>query len=217
MEDKKTCIICGNEAHHRLTKLGNDYYQCWSCRTLFSGPIDQEGMVGGEHEEGRNIEQNHLRINRVNEMTLGLKKEDVHILDFGCGHGMFVSDLKKAGYANAVGYDAYNDYYSRLPETNKFSIVTMTEVIEHISHPFAELKWIHKALVPGGCLMIETSFVNIAEQENIPLSDFFYIAPQNGHCTIFSHHGLDLLMALYGFIPRQHFNRHVRLYQKISK
>lgn len=214
MDNPRICIICNNESPVRLKRENTKYYQCDSCRTLFSDPIDQEGMVGGEHEEGRNIEQNHLRIDRINEMLLGSRKEDAFIMDFGCGHGLFVADLIKAGYNNTVGYDAFNEQYSRLPETNKFHIVNMTEVIEHTSHPFVELDWIYKALKPGGCVMIETSFVNIADQEKIPLEDFFYIAPQNGHSTIFSHHGLDLLMSFKGFVPRQHFNRHVRLYMK---
>lgn len=212
----KICPVCNNQATFRLTKESTSYFQCCNCRMLFSDPIDQDGMVGGEHEEGRNIEQNHLRIARIDEMIRGSKREDTKILDFGCGHGMFVADMKKAGY-NAEGYDAFNDEYSTLPITNQFHIITMTEVIEHTSYPFVELQWIHKALLPGGCVVIETSFTNIAEQEKIPLEDFFYIAPQNGHCTVFSHHALDLLMVKKGFIPRQHFNRHVRLYQKQIK
>lgn len=215
--NSKSCVICSNEAPFKLIRGLTNYFQCSSCLTLFSDPIDQDGMVGGEHEEGRNISQNNERVDRIDKIVQPLNKQDINILDFGCGHGMFVSDLKKAGYENTIGYDAFNDYYSGLPKTNQFHIVNMTEVIEHISYPFVELQWIHKALVPGGCVMIETSFVDIAEQEDIPLEDFFYIAPQNGHCTIFSHHGLDLLMALKGFIPRRHFNRHVRLYQKSTK
>lgn len=211
----RNCIVCNNESRFRVKREKMNYFQCCSCRILFCDPIDQDGMVGGEHEEGRNVKQNHLRVARIDEIVRPLKKEEVNILDFGCGHGMFVADLKKAGYVNSVGYDAFNDSFSSLPKTNQFHIVTMTEVIEHTSLPFIELQWIHKALIPGGCVMIETSFVDIAEQENIPLDDFFYIAPQNGHCTIFSHHGLDLLMSFRGFIPRRHFNRHVRLYQKV--
>ena len=62
--------------------------------------------------------------------------------------------------------------------------------------------------------MVETSFVDIAAQEGIELEDFFYIEPSVGHSTIFSHHGLDLLMATKGLPPLQHFNRNVRLFYK---
>jgi len=181
---------------------------------IWSDPIDQDAMVGGEHEEGRNQSQNHLRIQRIDDLVLGSKKEYVQILDFGCGHGYFVNDLHKSGYVNAVGYDAFNEEYNRLPKYNKFHLVTMTEVCEHISHPFLEFDFIYKCLLPGGVIMIETSFTNIAEEDGIKMEDFFYIAPQNGHSTIHSHHSLDLLMATKRFKPMPHINRHVRLYVK---
>ena len=74
-----------------------------------------------------------------------------------------------------------------------------------------------RSLIYGGIVMVETSFIDVANEENIPLEDFFYIAPQAGHSTIFSHHGLDLLFTLKGFAPIQHWNRHVRGFVKIRK
>jgi len=174
-------------------------------------------MVGGEHEVGRNELQNHERISRIEEMILGSKKEDVHILDYGCGHGYLVKDLLNAGFKNVVGFDLFNPEFSQFPPKDKFHIVTMVEVAEHISSPFIEFEFINRCLLPGGVLMIETSFTDIAKEEGIKLEDFFYIAPQNGHSTIHSHHSLDLLMSMKGYVPVQHFNRHVRLFKKIGK
>lgn len=213
MKDR-ICPICSNQAAPRLTKGYIQYYQCVNCKTLFSDPLDNSNMIGGEYEEERNSNQNHLRIERVNDFVKMFKKEDVNILDFGCGHGMLIADLKKDGYINVDGYDAYSEEYSALPEKNKYHVITAVEVIEHTSAPFVEIDVMNRSLVPGGVVMIETSFVDIAQQEDIELEDFFYIAPQNGHSTIFSHHGLDLLMCLKGFIPCAHPNRNVRLYQK---
>jgi SAM-dependent methyltransferase len=213
---EKPCPVCSNHAHFRLRKGNTDYHQCTSCKTLFSDPLPNDNMVGGGNEIGRNVEQNHLRIDRINKMCLGMKKEDAYILDFGCGHGMLMKDLQNAGY-NCDGYDAYNDEFSRLPQKNKYHIVTAIEVIEHTSHPFAELDVIHRSLLPEGVLMIETSFVDIAHMEGIEYEDFFYIDPAVGHSTIFSHHGLDVLLCLKGFKPISHWNRHVRAYQKVSR
>lgn len=210
----KNCIVCNNESFLRLTKGITDYYQCFSCHTLFSEPLENDNMVGGGNEVQRNQEQNAIRISRIDEMTAGMKKEDVYILDFGCGHGMFVEDLIKAGYINTDGYDPYNEKYSRLPEKNKYNIVTAIEVIEHTSHPFIELDVIHRVLKPKGAVMFETSFIDVAQQENIELEDFVYIEPSVGHSTIFSHHGLDVLMCLREFYPVQHWNRHCRVYRK---
>lgn len=212
----KICPCCNNAAFPRLIKKNVQYHQCSSCQTLFSDPLDNADMVGGGNEVNRNQLENHLRIGRINEMVLGMAKEDVHILDFGCGHGYLIADLKAAGY-NCDGYDAYNEDFSKLPPNNKYHIITAVEVIEHCSRPFAELDVIKRSLVDFGVVMFETSFVDIPKEDGIALEDFFYIEPSVGHATIFSHHGLDVLMSLRGFKPIQHFNRNVRLYQKQKK
>lgn len=215
MKDK-ICPICFNHAHFRLRKETTDYHECTSCGTLFSDPLDNSNMVGGGNELARNVEQNHLRIDRINRMCIQANKEAIRILDFGCGHGMLIKDLKYAGYV-CSGYDAYNEQFDKLPEKGIYNIVTAIEVIEHTSAPFAEIDVIYRSLVPNGICMIETSFTNIAHQEGIEYEDFFYIDPKVGHSTIFSHHGLDVLMCLKGFRPIAHWNRHVRGFQKIAK
>jgi len=209
---EKICPICNNHAHWRLNKLGVDYHQCTNCKTLFSVAIDQDGMVGGGAEVERNEQQNDGRIERI-KTIFGGKVEGVKVLDFGCGNGLFVSDLNKAGY-EATGYDGFNEKFGVLPTKDTFHICTMIEVAEHLSSPFIEYDCIYRSLLKGGVLMIETSFVNVAEQENIPLEDFHYVAPQAGHSTIYSWHGLDLLLSRKGFTTLDHINRHVRLYIK---
>jgi SAM-dependent methyltransferase len=211
----KICPCCNNHAHFRLQKGTVQYHQCTSCRTLFSDPLPNEGMVGGGNEIPRNTEQNHLRISRIASLMEGERKRDVNILDFGCGTGYLIRDLRSNGY-QCDGFDAYNEAFSRLPEKNKYHIATAVEVIEHTSAPFVELDVVRRSLLLGGLVMIETSFVDVAQEEGVSLEDFFYINPDVGHSTVFSHHGLDVLMCLKGFQPMQHFNRHVRVYQKIS-
>lgn len=213
MTKYKICPVCNNYSPLRLTKKHTEYYQCTSCKTLFSDPLENSGMVGGKNEVPRNKEQNHLRISRIDNLVKGINKESVRVLDFGCGTGYLIADLNEAGYA-CDGYDAYNPDYAKLPENNKYNVCTMIEVAEHCSKPFFEFDCIYRSLVKGGFLMVESSYVNVAEQDNIPLEDFEYIEPSVGHATIFSHHGLDLLLALKGFTPLSHIDRHVRLYLK---
>lgn len=213
-ENKKICWICKNQAWLRLTKGNAEYYECSNCRTLFSEPLDNDNMVGGGNEVSRNKEQNAGRIERIDKM-LGGNKKNARVLDFGCGHGMLVDDLNSAGIV-AEGYDLFNEEYNwKLPDTDSFNIVTAVEVIEHTSAPFYEVDVIFRALKSGGVAYVETSFVDIAEEEDIELENFFYIAPEVGHSTIFSHHGLDVLMVTKGFEVMQHFNRNVRLYRKL--
>lgn len=211
----KICIVCNNQSPFRLKKNGVDYFQCVSCKTLFSEPIDNSNLVGGGFEEERNINENAGRIERILKIC-GNDLTGINVLDFGCGHGMLVKDLKEAGF-NAEGYDAYNPEYNKFPEREKYHICSIVEVIEHLQHPFVELDCIYRSLVNTGIVYLESSFVDVAIQENIPLEEFHYVSPEAGHNTIFSHHSLDLIFALKGFTPHVHLNRHVRVYQKLLK
>jgi len=211
-EKLRWCPLCRNIAPLRLTKLNTDYFQCVACRTLFSDPLDNEDKIGGVAEVERNQKENHERIDRVKRALRGVV-EGPRILDFGCGHGLLVKDLQEVGY-KADGYDCFNPEFNQLPKHNLYEVVTAIEVVEHTSQPYHEFDVIMRALKPGGMVIIETSFVDVAEKEGIALEDFPYVSPEAGHSTIFSHHGLDVLMCLKGFLPSAHWNRHVRSYMK---
>lgn len=211
----KMCFCCNNHAQLRLIKGDTEYYQCESCKFLFSEYIDQTGLVGGQHHEGRNLEQNHIRIDRVTTMTEWMKREDVHVLDFGCGFGWLVNDLKKAGF-NAFGYDAFNEEFNILPERNKFHVAVCVECIEHCVTDFCEVDVINRSLVMGGLAYFETGFINISDEDKIKLEDYIYVSPEAGHSSIFSHHAFDLLMVAKGFAPKRHFDRNCRLYVKVK-
>jgi hypothetical protein len=84
----------------------------------------------------------------------------------------------------------------------------MVEVIEHLSSPFSELDHVYSKLKKGGKVYIETSFSDWLTKEDS------YIEPSVGHCTIFSHKGLDYLMQAKGFKVGEHINQNVRVYIK---
>lgn len=211
------CPICNNAAHKRLKKGNTDYLQCVNCKTIYCVALDQENLVGGSFEFERNEKENHLRIERVDEMAKGIPKEEVRILDFGCGHGGLIKDLKNAGYIHVDGFDAYNPEYSRLPEKESYHIITCIECIEHTSAPFLEIDVMYRSLVNNGGVMLESGFLDVPIEDGIPIEDYFYIDAEAGHSTIFTHHSIDVLMCLKGFIPMAHFNRHVRAYKKQVK
>jgi SAM-dependent methyltransferase len=181
---------------------------------LYCDPIDQEGLVGGGAEHERNTQQNHLRIDRIDSLCRGRNKESINILDAGCGHGLLIKDLLAHGYKNVDGWDAYNPEYSRLPERDKYDLVSCVEMIEHTSFSYPEVDVMYRAMKSNAWLYIETSFTSVAEEENIPLEEFPYINVEAGHTSIFSHHALDVLMVGRGFKIGRHLNRHVRIFWK---
>lgn len=210
----RTCPICSNEAPLLLIKTHTEYFQCESCRMLFSDPLNQEGLVGGQHEDGRAL-QNDIRLDRIETMMNGMKKEDIRILDFGCGNFLLGKYLQNNGY-NVTGYDAYHPDYNRLPDRNKYHLCLCIECIEHTSSPFIELDVINRALVAGGLAYFESGFTNIADRDDIKLEEYLYVNPSAGHATIFSHHAFDLLLLKKGFYSKRHFDENCRLFVKID-
>lgn len=207
------CSICNNELSFRLKKGNTDYFQCESCKTLYSEPLDQEGLVGGEHEIGRN-DQNDIRLARIEKMLAGIDKKDARILDFGSGHGYLVKYLNEHGW-NCDGYDMYNLEFSKIPGNKTYDLVTMIEVVEHTVAPFIEIDFISRKLKTGAGFYLETGFIDIANEDKIPLEDYLYVNPRAGHSTIFSHHSIDLMLLLKGFRSKRRFDRNCLLYQKI--
>ena len=61
---------------------------------------------------------------------------DHAILDYGCGTGHFVEHLKRRGYGNAVGYDAYSERFAD-PEVlhRTYDCVVAQDVLEHVPAP----------------------------------------------------------------------------------
>ena len=105
------------------------------------------------------------------------------ILDIGAHRGSFVAQLDKHRYTNVVGIDIHPDIieYGKQLHPNiadrlqaydgqnipfaseSFDVVTMFDVIEHISDPPAFLKQVYQRLRPGGKFIFQTpnKFTNI--------------------------------------------------------
>lgn len=97
------------------------------------------------------------------------KKAD--ILEIGCGSGKFLLELWRLGWRNLSGfepsilspkdnkkYKIYNDFFSlNAVKTNKlkekFDLIVLTGVLEHISNLKDFLKAIYSALKKNGCVL----------------------------------------------------------------
>ena len=86
----------------------------------------------------------------------GLKKE-LHILDFGCGNGIFADYLRQAGYQNVTCYDPYVEKYAVLNSNLKFDFVLANDVFEHVEDPHLFFQLIAKLLKPKGIAYIGTA------------------------------------------------------------
>lgn len=85
------------------------------------------------------------------------------VLDYGCGPGPALAVMfTEAGY-QVSKYDPY--YYPDITVFNqKYSIITLTEVIEHCHQPLEVLKHIKSLLKPKGVLGIMTKRLSQPEK-----------------------------------------------------
>jgi SAM-dependent methyltransferase len=202
MANKKSPITREPGQKH-FVKSGVQYYKD-ELNNWFCAYIKQDDLVGGGNEEPRNSnELNDTRLQRIKQIT---GKQNPAVLDYGCGNGLMVRYFQAQG-VRGNGFDKFNPKFNRLELGTGYDCVTLTEVIEHLTEPWNELKQIHDCLAPNGKVMIETSFTDWLTPDDI------YVEPSVGHCTIFSHIGLDHLMARFGFQPGVHINRNVRIYE----
>lgn len=116
--------------------------------------------VGGETDRIRYIHDRYLQ-----------NREDLSLLDVGCGMGGYLIGARRLGF-KVLGFEpsadhariakeifslsVINDYYSPEKVSEKFNIIMLSQVIEHIYHPGPFLGRLVQALKPGGVLAILT-------------------------------------------------------------
>jgi 2-polyprenyl-3-methyl-5-hydroxy-6-metoxy-1,4-benzoquinol methylase len=92
------------------------------------------------------------------------------LLDVGCGNGYFIARMRSFGWTvagidpdpTAVSVGAKQGLHIRtgmvsdLPESDRYDVITLSHVIEHVSDPVALLRECAKRLQPNGRLIIAT-------------------------------------------------------------
>jgi len=80
-----------------------------------------------------------------------------HILDYGCGAGLFVDFLHQQGVENAKGYDPYVPKYADpLALHRQYDAIVSYDVIEHSEEPREFFRSLVRLVKPGGLLVIGT-------------------------------------------------------------
>jgi 2-polyprenyl-6-hydroxyphenyl methylase/3-demethylubiquinone-9 3-methyltransferase len=86
--------------------------------------------------------------------------------------------------ADAVGWDPFS-HDAPLPDRG-FDLVFCSEVLEHVLHPREALASIAARVGPGGFALMSTALV----PSHIPVEAWWYLAPRNGHITLYTSEAL---------------------------
>jgi len=161
---KNSCPLC---AENRVGEYAKDrdriYLQCTNCRLVFVPVIYH---ISSNDEKARyDLHQNNLHddgyrkfLQRiVKPVTLHLQPQ-AKGLDFGSGPGPTLSLLfAELGYS----MDLYDCFYAKneIVWRKHYDFITATEVVEHLKHPYQELKRLFSILNIASPLAIMTKLI----------------------------------------------------------
>jgi 2-polyprenyl-3-methyl-5-hydroxy-6-metoxy-1,4-benzoquinol methylase len=177
---------------------------------LASPPIAEFGW-----KEGKSAHYDFLHPLIV-DLVLGTGARSA--LDAGCGKGVLAARLARAGLeVTGLDADATGIRFARLLDTparfhigtfdqappKQFDLVCSTEVIEHLYNPDALVAFCHKALKPGGTLVISTPYHGYLKNLAISLTGgwdrHWEVRRHGGHIKFFSRQSLSAMLERHGF------------------
>jgi len=200
------CPLCGAVIQPRVfaARFGMpvSVAECRSCRLAFQTPRPSEAaslayMNWRWSSSGRYVADGpdkRRSARRKLDQVLAERPDARRVLDFGAGSGVFVRVCRDAGI-DAVGVEQSEEAIARARDTldvtlferppdERFDVITLWDVIEHLRDPVAVLAMLKDRLTAGGALFMTTgNFDNwrrVADGERWGLYLFdhhFYFTP----------------------------------------
>lgn len=175
---------------------------------------DVEGIYGYNDYTGERINKQYGFKKVCQKIQLYMKErtKPVKLLDLGCGLGHFLDSAYDFGYlVHGVEFNKYaidyirNRYtYKIIPYEDftkmdeKFDVITLFDVIEHLQDPFETLDRLYNSINNDGLLIISTmdSYSCTSRLLGLRLEDFRRIRE---HIYFFSRKNLTILLEKLGF------------------
>ena len=180
------------------------YHRCPACALLFTGDFDAwalEDFRAHIYNEGYAEADPDYAGSRpaasakLVEALLGESCRGLGTLDYGGGHGALAALLSSQHGMAAETYDPFNPGCD-VPPQRQFPLVTCFEVLEHTPDPRATIREIAGLVQADGAVVFST----LLQPEDILRQGlgWWYVAPRNGHVTIYSAQSLRMLWAEAG-------------------
>jgi SAM-dependent methyltransferase len=183
-----------------LTGIPVYYLRCQKCGFIYTEHCDgwsaedfrrhiyndEYRLVDGEYETVRP----NMLANLFEELFAAARNS--RILDYGSGSGAFENVLRPRGF-EVTSYDPFS--HPNRPE-GKFDLITCFEVMEHAPDPIRLVDDLADFMTDDGAIVFSTGVqpIDIEKQRG----GWWYIAPRNGHVSIFSEEALSVLAGKRG-------------------
>lgn len=176
----RACPVCRSTNEIEIfTKEGGMYVKCQDCTMVYLNPVFTDDAIKtfyeNNHTEQANLVESdtddfyvNIYNNGLND-TLNFSSNSSNILDIGCSSGTFLDLAKQRGlstfgielnkseykFAKTKGHHTYNNLLENLNFKNKFDIVTLWDVFEHLVDGEFYLNEIKKTLTKDGIVFLQ--------------------------------------------------------------
>src|SRR3989344_2594999 len=235
------CPLCGARDDKKLyEKDGFNVVQCRACALVYINPrlsaIALEALYNANVISPQDYYQEHISqdLKHFSKRLAIIEryKKSGSMLDIGTNVGTMLKVAKDKGWqvrgvefnheAVKFGNEHFGvniedrDFTKTKYEPASFDVVTMNDVIEHVTDPVTTLKEIHTILKKDGILFLTTPNIG-ALMARITKSHWLHLKP-NEHLTYFSPHTIRVLLERAGFkLDHLQSIGHVRTLETVLK
>jgi SAM-dependent methyltransferase len=174
--ERVSCRICGSrrESTH-LVARGYQIVQCMECGLWYVNPQPTPGELSefyANYDDGDQWRVRERDFNRgVRRSVLRFEKRG-RVLDVGCGSGDFLACMREAGFAvkgiepsetggayarDTLGIEIFSgmvEDYLATPHHGTFNVVTLLNVLEHLTDPRGMLLQLNKLMERNALLVV---------------------------------------------------------------
>ena len=172
--EERLCPACGAESGAaRGIKNGIALRACGACGTLYALTATGASYDYDGYYDDTNLSVPDFISRRLNEIFAGFApyRQTGRLLDIGCGAGTILEAARRTGWeaegtevsrtavehAGRAGFKVFHGdlVEARYPEGH-FDVVTLSELLEHLTEPRSMLAEVARVLRPGGLLWATT-------------------------------------------------------------
>lgn len=182
---REECPLCKSQKKtYQFSKLGFNLFECDDCKTAFFDRIPKVANDVYSSEAATQIaktaylsNKDYRRIRFAKERVAMLERysgkpvSQTKILDVGCGTGWFLEYAQEQGAtcygvelgtdlasytAEYLGITVWNCDLTELDTTERFDVITMFDLIEHVEDPIQLINSAQKLLTTEGVIIVFT-------------------------------------------------------------